>query len=453
MANQSLPRPLIGWPLLPLPDAHGRLNYPTLDQSVRQSIEVILRTRPGEQLMRPDFGAGLAAFLHEPNVLTTRRRIRARAGFGEGWPAGEQPVAMACSPQGRLALLAWATGGDARLHCLSDKGTLLAPMTLHGARWPYSLAWVAEDRVAVLVTGLPKEAPVYSVVAGTAHADPVGDLYPLRDDHTGGPFLHGVTLPPHYPTPTGAMPLHRLSLPSFARQGIATNQPLLDGGSAQTVWHRLYLEAAIPAHCGVTVFLAASDDPTPPAGSQDWYPHHFGERFAREGGAGLPRGAWVSSRSEVPYHPGLLACEPEPNRAGLFTVLIQRSHRRVRTLRGRYLWVRVELVGDGRATPEVAAVRAYASRFSYLNRYLPELYHETLFGPDADAITPADQPQSTPADFLERFLDNFEGILTPLEDRIASAYRLTDPRTTNEEALEWLGSWIGISFDPVSFRA
>jgi phage baseplate assembly protein W len=69
-------RPFIGWPLLARPDGGGRLVYPTLDESVRQSIQIILRTRPGEQLMRPDFGCGLQNYLHEPNTLTTRRRIR-----------------------------------------------------------------------------------------------------------------------------------------------------------------------------------------------------------------------------------------------------------------------------------------------------------------------------------------------------------------------------------------
>lgn len=76
MANQTLQPPLISWPLFPLPDAGGQLQYPTLEESVRQFIKVVLRTRPGEQLMRPDFGAGLENFLHEPNNLTTRRRIR-----------------------------------------------------------------------------------------------------------------------------------------------------------------------------------------------------------------------------------------------------------------------------------------------------------------------------------------------------------------------------------------
>lgn len=68
--------PPIGWPLLPKPDANGELRYPTLEDSVRQSIRVILRTRPGEQLMRPEFGGGLVDFLHEANTLTTRRRIQ-----------------------------------------------------------------------------------------------------------------------------------------------------------------------------------------------------------------------------------------------------------------------------------------------------------------------------------------------------------------------------------------
>jgi len=68
-------RPFIGWPLLVRPDGRGQLAYPSLGESVRQSIQIILQTHPGEQLMRPEFGAGLQSFLHEPNTLTTRRRI------------------------------------------------------------------------------------------------------------------------------------------------------------------------------------------------------------------------------------------------------------------------------------------------------------------------------------------------------------------------------------------
>jgi len=73
--KQYIPPEPIGWPLLPTP-ANGTLRYPDLEESVRQSIRIILLTRPGEQLMRPEFGVGLDRFLHEPNILVTRRRIR-----------------------------------------------------------------------------------------------------------------------------------------------------------------------------------------------------------------------------------------------------------------------------------------------------------------------------------------------------------------------------------------
>lgn len=73
MAN--FPEP-IGWPLLPLPDENGQLAYPSLAQSVRELIQVLLSTRPGEQLMRPGFGAGLENLLTEPNTVATRSRIK-----------------------------------------------------------------------------------------------------------------------------------------------------------------------------------------------------------------------------------------------------------------------------------------------------------------------------------------------------------------------------------------
>jgi phage baseplate assembly protein W len=76
MASQTLLPVPISWPLLPLPDSNGALNYPTLEEGVRQMIQVILQTRPGEQLMRPAFGAGLEDFIHEQNTITTRRRMK-----------------------------------------------------------------------------------------------------------------------------------------------------------------------------------------------------------------------------------------------------------------------------------------------------------------------------------------------------------------------------------------
>jgi phage tail-like protein len=362
-------------------------------------------------------------------------------------PGNEMVVAIACGPGSQVAVLTWMAEGDARLRRLDGAGGYTEPVTLTGARHPFSLAWRSATEIVVLLAGVD-EAPAWDVVsagdeAGAPSPLPLGDLYPLRD-HDGGPFVHGLTLPPHYATASATAPLHRLSLPSFARRGEASNFLPLDSESTQTVWHRIYLEAAIPPHASVTVWLAASNEPAAPVAEEAWHAHRFGHGEGPAVEVEAPRGAWVSARSELPFHPGLLDCAPVRNRAGLFTALVQRAGLRVRALRGRFLWIHVELAGDGRSSPEVAALRVYGSRFSYLNQYLPELYRESVFGPDAER-----RGDATGSDFLERMLDTFESVLTPLEDRIAGAYLLTDARTAPDDALEWLGSWIGVSFDPV----
>lgn len=69
-------RPPLCWPLLPVPDDTGRLGFPDLETSVRQRIEAILRTSPGEQLMRPYFGAGLELAVHRPNNSGVRAELQ-----------------------------------------------------------------------------------------------------------------------------------------------------------------------------------------------------------------------------------------------------------------------------------------------------------------------------------------------------------------------------------------
>ncbi|XXT19173.1 phage tail protein [Sorangium sp. So ce429] len=359
-------------------------------------------------------------------------------------PADEVPVALAASPAGRLAVLSWTAAGPARLRLLRDEGAWSAPLDLLGATRPYSLSWAAEDRVATLVVGA-QEAAVFRMPdappAAPASLHTAGDMYPLRD-HDGGPLAHTLAPPARYPAAGGALPgLYRLSLPSRSEAGEALGAAPFDSGDPTTVWHRIYLEADLPPGTGVVLSLAASDEPVPPADPAAWWPHAFGAAAAPEG---APRGVWVRQPSELPFHAGLLACRPVPGRAGLFTALVQRAGRRVTALRGRFLWVRAALSGDRRATPELAAVRVYGPRFSYVERYLPELYRESVFAPEADE--PAARP--SPSDFLTRFLGNVEGILTPLEDRIAHAHLLTDPDTAPEEALEWLARWVGFAFSP-----
>lgn len=374
------------------------------------------------------------------------------------WP-GEVPVAITCDPEGRLAVLSWVldaalagvpeSAAYARLRLFTSRFS--TPITLPGVARPFSLSFLKDGRVAVLtllVSG-KVEAVAYSLVADGATAIPQGDYFPMPG-HDGGPFLQG-TQPPHHAASPGLaavspVPLQALSLPRCAERGRASNPPdrPFDSGDGRTTWHRLYLEALLPPRTGIRVWLAATDVPTAPASdSRDWHEHRFGAVPEPPAHDDVPLGSWVSQPSEVPFQPGMLPAPPSPGESGLFTVLIQRAHRKARALSGRYLWVRVELFGDGRRSPEVAALRAYASRFSYVENYLPALYREEFFGGAADAPGSA-----SPSDFLERFLGIVEGVLTPIEDRIAQAHVLTDPRAVPEESLEWLASWVGLSYEP-----
>lgn len=47
-------------------DGRGRTAEPTHDGHLRDLIEQLLLTAPGERVMRPDFGSGLAQLLFEP---------------------------------------------------------------------------------------------------------------------------------------------------------------------------------------------------------------------------------------------------------------------------------------------------------------------------------------------------------------------------------------------------
>jgi phage baseplate assembly protein W len=55
--------------------ADRRLRTSSGPDNIREAIEVILATEPGERLMRPGFGAGLRRFVFAPNIPSTHRLI------------------------------------------------------------------------------------------------------------------------------------------------------------------------------------------------------------------------------------------------------------------------------------------------------------------------------------------------------------------------------------------
>ncbi|MFN9029463.1 MAG: GPW/gp25 family protein [Betaproteobacteria bacterium] len=58
-------KPVLDYPFHP--DARGRSAITQGDEHVRDMIEQLLFTNPGERVMRPDFGCGLMQLLFAPN--------------------------------------------------------------------------------------------------------------------------------------------------------------------------------------------------------------------------------------------------------------------------------------------------------------------------------------------------------------------------------------------------
>lgn len=419
--------------------------------------------------------------------------------------AGERAVAVTATA-GMVAVLV-VGGSRAAVRVLNDSQLWSAPISFDGPRFPHSLAFLDATRFAVIgqlsalgadgtaqpardlgaFTYLLDPATVQQARAWPGQAvDPLaalGDYLPLTG-RAPGPFANaapGSVPAAFFPRPrvypyggatlelTEPAPLARLSLAARSAYGVVANYAqgeagastraalgVVDTRNTATEWHRLYLEATVPRATAMVIWLAANDGPPPefeldPAAraaehAATWFPHVVGDASALPAAAvparATPFAAWSPMPSEVPSGQSLLGVDAVAGESGLFTALIQRAGLTVRTLKGRRLWVVVELFGDGRTTPELVALRAYAGRFSYRDRYLPALYREQVFGGEAER-----PGRATGADFLERFIDLFEGVFTSIEDRIANAHLLTDVAACPPEALPWLGTWIGYALE------
>jgi phage baseplate assembly protein W len=67
----------VGW-AFPVGLDAGRTATAAYDDDIRQAINIIIGTNPGERLMRPDFGAGLQDFVFEPINTTTIATLQKR---------------------------------------------------------------------------------------------------------------------------------------------------------------------------------------------------------------------------------------------------------------------------------------------------------------------------------------------------------------------------------------
>lgn len=119
------------------------------------------------------------------------------------------------------------------------------------------------------------------------------------------------------------------------------------------------------------------------------------------------------------------------------------------TDRGRYLWLRIQFEGtalppgtglayplEASATPELRAIRILAPRPDVLG-LLPALYARGDLRDDAPG-----------ANFMERFLTLFDGALTRIETAFDSVSRLLNPDAADAGWLDFVASWLDLSFDP-----
>lgn len=195
--------------------------------------------------------------------------------------------------------------------------------------------------------------------------------------------------------------------------------PVFDSRRRGCTWHRLFLDACIPPETDVELWTRAGDDldllahqpfrPEPPL-------------YRRGAGAEIP----YYTPYPAPTNGRPAAGDSPAAHTGTWEVLLQAAQ-------GRFAQARLVLRGNGRASPELKAVRLYYPRFSYPQKYLPAVYQ--------------DEPAS--AGFLERMLANVEGFYSELEGKIAGAHTLFDARSAPTEALAWLADWMGLVVDPL----
>ncbi len=204
------------------------------------------------------------------------------------------------------------------------------------------------------------------------------------------------------------LPLVSQSRPRYETSATFSTAPL-DSDVPDCTWHRLILDGVIPPGCTVRIETRAADSIAALA-DQRYLPEPA--PMLRPEGPELP---WLRGAPVTDVAAG----------KGSWELLFQHAQ-------GRYLQLRLTLAGQELGTPRLIALRAWSPRFSYLREYLPALYRE----------------DENSADFLERFLANFEGMFTSLEDRIVAATALFDVRTAPDSTLDWLGSWLGLVLDP-----
>jgi phage tail-like protein len=358
-------------------------------------------------------------------------------------PAGlaiSNPSRIAVAPGGTIAILGDAGTLAAHIWVI-ESGRLIADLG-NAPQWQYAtdIEWESDTMLVVA-----RQPGVDFVRLQIAHAgQDLTELPPLRARGYDG--LGIVAIPPLLQSANerGAAPGSRRigfwtdrgfrgAIPArleYERTGRVTTFAL-DSGAFQTVWGRLFLDACIPDGTDVRVDCVTLDEmddtPTmarlPPGNVQhvtivrpdlspamlpiDRIPDSVvNPLHRRESGRELP---WTQPAASDPFETYEAPIVAPP---------------------GRYLWITLELRGNTKRTPRIKCIRAEHPSHDYLRR-LPR-----TFSRDPSA-----------ASFLLRYLAIFEGFLGEIDARGIDRDLLLDPRSTPDEALPWLASFLGLVLD------
>jgi phage tail-like protein len=175
----------------------------------------------------------------------------------------------------------------------------------------------------------------------------------------------------------------------------------LDSGIGGCRWHRLRLDADVPATTTVQIAVATTDGPA-------------GDRAPQP----PPADPWGAFPPGDPHAADWIQAPP-----GVTDLTLT-------TPPGRYAYVRLRLTGDGSATPSVHQVRLDLPRRTSLDD-LPAVFSE-----DADA-----------REFSERFVSLFDAQLEDVDETVARRDALLDPVALPDDALGWLAGLLGIGFE------
>jgi phage tail-like protein len=366
---------------------------------------------PAGDLVVADPGAGRVLVLAYPTA-----RLRHVVEL-PGWA----PTALAFDHAGR-AYVADPVLGVVHRFWASWRHDPSFPHRSAGLGAPGHVALVRHHRAAgaCRTCGGPDEppGPVVVVLDGTAVTGltdrglrvPVTEVPelepgPLRRDGDGTLHYHDPARPWADPLPLAGPALRRdgrhagsgLPLLAAPRRLVRPQAAVfatagLDGGRPGFAWDRVVLRADVPAGTRLLVSTRTDDSPLEPGraaqpDSQAW-------------SAPLTIGA-----AETPE---LLVQSPP----------------------GRYLWLRVELFGDGRATPRVEGIDVFGPRSGSV-RHLPAAYHQ-----DPESLR-----------FLDRFLAYFDTVFAEVTAEHRGVAALLDPYAAPAgAALDWLGGWFDLHF-------